>query len=111
MSSLYAKYIKERTNTEILEIEEGFATYSFNTEGVYIQDIFVDKEFRRGDMAAAMADQIAHEAVNKGLKQMFGSVCLDAINPGDSMRVLLAYGMVPFSVKGNTIYFKKDIGR
>ena len=110
MSSLYAAYVKERENKDIIESDKGFATYIFMEDGVYIEDIYVHPEYRKTDIASAMADEIAHIARGKGLKKLYGSVVPTARNSTASLKVLLAYGFTLQNSSNNFIWFSKDIG-
>ena len=51
--SNYALYIKERENKDIIEDNNGFATYILidNKKGLQVQDVFVKKEVRRTGVA------------------------------------------------------------
>lgn len=109
MNSLYAKYIKEREQLEIVENEFGFATYKIFGEEVYIQDIYVVPEMRKTGMAKTIADQICFYAKEKGAKKVFGSVDPNANGATESIKILIAYGMTVHSVNGPLIYFSKDI--
>ena len=46
--SLHAKYIYEREGKYCEESEIGFATYSFGDDYVYIEDLYVLPEYRKG---------------------------------------------------------------
>ena len=109
--SLYAKYLTERTNDRILEINHGFATYRMLPEQkvVYIVDIFVDSDFRKAGSAAQMADEIAKIAKKEGCTKMLGSVIPSAKNSTISLKVLLAYGMTLQSSTNDFILFEKEI--
>lgn len=109
--SLYAKYIKEREGKEIIELENGFATYRFLNEHVYIEDIFVEKEHRKDHLAASMADIIADIARKRNYSKILGSTCLNAQNPTISLKVLLSYGFKLHSIdeQNNMIYLEKNI--
>lgn len=110
MSSLYAKYIKERTDDYILEIEEGFATYRYlNEYQVYIVDLYVLPEYRKQGIASKLGDAICLKARRKGYTELVGTVCPSANNATESALVLIAYGMKIDSSSNNVIVFKKDI--
>lgn len=110
--SLYAEYLSERTNDEIIETAHGFATFRYLNEGksVYIMDIYVKPEHRKTNLAADMADVIAKLAKAKGATEMLGTVVPSAKNSTTSLRVLLAYGMTLQSSTNDLIVFRKDIG-
>lgn len=109
--SLYADYIRERTDDFILETDEGFATYRFINDGksVYIIDIYTVPQDRRKSFAAFLADKICEEAKAKGSVELIGTVVPSAKNSTISIKVLLGYGMKLHSASNDLIIFRKDI--
>lgn len=108
--SLYAEYLKSRTEDQILEADHGFATYRFLDDGsVYILDIYVRPEFRKTGLARGLADQIKEIARLKGCLKMVGSVVPSAKGSTESLSVLIAYGMRLDSSTNNFILFSKEI--
>lgn len=113
-SSMYANYIREKTQDHIIETKEGFATYRYLTdkEGhkcVYIIDIYILPDFRKDYMASTIADNIVAAARILGCKRLLGSVVPSNKNSTASVKVLLAYGMSLESSTNDFILFKKDI--
>lgn len=108
--SLYGQYIKERENKNIIENEVGFATFYFNQDCCYIEDIFVVPEQRKSHQAARFADEISIYAKEKGCKWLIGSVKPSASGSTESLKVLLAYGFKLSTAYDDQIYFKKDLG-
>jgi len=106
---MQALYLEERTNKHIIEDGFGFAIYSFNEHGVYIEDIFVLEDYRKSGHAAKLADKIALIAKVKGITKMFGSVCPSAKGSTTSLKVLLAYGMKLKSATQDFIVMEKDV--
>lgn len=110
MESLYARYLKERTDDLILETQEGFCTYRYlNENQVYIIDLYVIPEFRQKWHATSMANVVCHEARTKGCKELIGTVVPSCKNTNASILTLLAYGMEVKSSSDNLIVFKKDL--
>jgi predicted GNAT family acetyltransferase len=109
MSSLFAQYIREREGKEIVETENGFATFFYTGEYCYIEDIYVKPELRKSGLASELANQISEIAKNKGVKKLLGSVSPKATGADASMRVLLAYGFKLLSSDKDLIYFEKEI--
>lgn len=108
--SLYGEYVQELLGDHIYEIEQGFATYRFTDEKtVYILDIYVRPEFRKGSVSRDIADHIMEIAKKRGCTKMLGSVVPTARGSAVSMKVLLAHGMVPESSTNNFILFGKEI--
>jgi ribosomal protein S18 acetylase RimI-like enzyme len=111
MSSLYADYLRERTNDQILETPEGFVTYRFLNDGktVYIIDIYVIPEARKIGHATELADIVISKAKAKGAVEMIGTVVPTAKNSTTSLKVLLGYGMTLNSASQDLIVFRKEI--
>ena len=108
--SMYAEYLTEKTDDQILEVQEGFATYRYIDEKtVYIIDIYVKPEFRRNHIAKAMADTIVRLAKEKGCQILLGSVVPSAKGSTESLKALIAYGFQLHSSQQNFVVFKKEI--
>lgn len=110
MTSLYARYVKERTGRGILESDDGFATFEYiGKDTVYIADIYIVPEKRNKHIASKFANRICEEAVASGKKYLLGSVDTTAKGAEDSIKVLLAYGMKLHSQKEPMLYFIKTL--
>ena len=107
--SLFAQYLMERTDTSIIETEEGFITFKPWPNGMYIEDLFINKDHRFNGAASRLADQVAVIAKEQGFKSLFGSICPSAKGSTEGMKVLLAYGFKLDSSANNFIVFKKDL--
>lgn len=107
--SLYADYLRERSFTEILEKDYGFATYELAGDECYIKDLYVIPSKRKEGLASEMANEISQIAKEKGCKYLTGSVCPSAKGSDASLQILSAYGMKLHSSRENLIIFKKDI--
>jgi GNAT superfamily N-acetyltransferase len=109
--SMYGEYIKERLGDEIIETEQGFATYRFINEGksVYIIDLYVHPDYRDHHTAAALADSIVDIARERGCVELIGTVAYGANTCAASLKTLLGYGMVPVSGTNEFILLKKVI--
>lgn len=110
MSSLYAKYLKERTADHIIETPRGFASYRYISEKTcYIIDIYVIPEERKQGYASKLANYIATRAKSKGCTELIGTVCPSANNADASIKTLQAYGMSVKSAQNDLIIFSKEI--
>ncbi len=111
LDSLYAKYLKERTDDLIYESLVGFATYRYlpDQNAVYIVDIFVLPDYRKDGHATVMADKIVLEAKQKGCTKIIGSVVPSKKNSTISLKVLLGYGMKLEQASDDFIVFSKEI--
>ncbi len=106
---MYKDYLEERTDKRMLETEHGFAIYSFTQDSVYIEDIYVQPDFRQSSAASEMADTIAEVAKQRGIRVMLGSVVPTTKGSTTSLKVLLAYGFKLDSSANNFIVMKKEI--
>lgn len=109
--SMYADYLRERTNDHILENEWGFATYRFMDDDhtVYIVDIFISQKVRGKGHAASLADRIADEARFKGCTKMLGTVLVGKEWTTTNAKILLAYGFEIQSATAEVIIFRKSL--
>lgn len=107
--SHYADYLKECGYKEILETEDGFATYCFFGQECYIEDIYVVPESRKKDVASSMAQTIEEIARQRGCTFLSGSVNTAIKDPTRSIKVLLAYGFKFVKASEALLWFRKDL--
>lgn len=109
MPSLYAEFLLEYDGTEIIENEQGFATYRINDDECYIENVYVRPEFRKLGIHKKLSNDILIIAKERGCKYLSTGTCTKANNPIRSMKVILDNGFNVDSVSGNMIYYRKDI--
>lgn len=110
MASLYAQYIKERDDKDIVEYDNGFATYKIYDNGeCYLEDIYVTPDQRKTGLAVKLTDEVVQIAKEKNCKLLVGSVCVDDKNATKNMKIFLTYGMQIYKNMGTLIFLKKDI--
>lgn len=107
--SLYAAYLKEREDFQLLEQEDGFATYKILGDELYLRDIFVSASRRLNKVASALADEVADIGRRSGCKYMSGTVSTLAKNPTVATSALIRYGFHIVIAQHDTIYFRKDL--
>lgn len=108
--SFYADYIRERSDDLIIEDETGFVQYRYlNEKQVYIVEIYTIPECRRSGRATELAAEVLKLARAAGRSELIGTVDVKAKNCAESLKVMLFYGLQPFSVSGNLIVMRKDI--
>jgi len=107
--SLYAQYLAERSNVNIIEKDTGYITYIFTKDYCYIEDIYVVPEARGTKLASNLAKEVAEEALKHGYKKLLGSVCISANGAERNVAYMLNYGYKIKSLEGDMIYFIKDI--
>lgn len=108
--SLYKDYIKEREDKDIVESDNGFATFKmFENKECYLQDLYVVPSHRQSGLATEMADQIVEIAKENGCDTLIGSVCSTDKHATRNMKIFLAYGMQIYKTVGTIIFLKKKI--
>lgn len=107
--NLYANYIKERENADLIDTGKGFAKFKISGDECYIEDIYVLPEHRKTEEASRMADVVSDIARKRGCKFLTGSVCPQANNSTISMRVLLGYGFSLLKSDEKMIWFYKEL--
>jgi hypothetical protein len=108
--TLFAQYIKERENKEIIENDYGFVTYFFLANGdCYIEDVYIIPEKRRTKLASEFGQQVELLAKECGSKKVLGSVDINANNKTESMKFLLSYGFKLCYISGSLIYLSKEL--
>ncbi len=107
--SLYADYIRERTQKKVLETDYGFCVYQIFGKECYIEEVYVVPEKRREGYATMLGDLVG--AIAKGLDctHLTGSVCVRAPEPTRSLRGLIAAGYKILRCEPDMIYMVKEI--
>ena len=89
--------------------DHGFATYWIRGEEVYIEDIYVKKEYRRTHAASQFADKVAKLGIENGCTYMTGTVVPSANNSTISMKMMIGYGFDLWIAQDDIIWFKKAL--
>lgn len=110
MSSLYKDYIKERQGREVLEYDDGFATYEIDGDYIYLADIYVVPEKRGKKRSSEIADKVSEIGKEKSCKYLLGSVDPLDENYLRSIGVLINYGYEYWKKdKKGLMIFKKEL--
>lgn len=109
--SLYADYIKERSDDRIIELDFGFITYRHlaDQKSTYIVDIYVEPKKRLEGFGSMLADEVLKEAKRLKHEKIIGTVVPSANGSTESLKALLGYGMKLKSSSQDFIIFEKDI--
>lgn len=107
--SLLSNYFKEMKTKEIIETDNGFLTYYFTSDGLYVEDIYVSPEYRSNGLAKKMLDEVTIIAQEKGCKKILGSCIPSASNSTNSLQAAFSYGFKLHSSANNFIVYSKDI--
>ena len=111
---MWLEYIKERMpNKSVLEIGEGAGFtiyYPFEAENsMYIEDVYIDKKFRRSNLATTMMLEIEEKAKEAGFKYILGSCDPTTVGATMSAQGMLNRGFKLYSVKDGVIFFRREI--
>jgi GNAT superfamily N-acetyltransferase len=107
--SLYAQYMRERENAEVLEYPWGFAIYKVAPDHVYLQDIYVVPQERDNNRGQDLMEEVAAIARSKGIKTMFGSIVPSAKGSARMEHVMLHLGFELDSAASDIIYYRKKL--
>lgn len=109
MTSLYAKYIKERQDLDIIEREHGFLSYRIEDNHLFIADLFVEKEHRGNGLVQDMVNEVENIASEFNRKYLMATVCPNTNNADISIKVVGSFGGKFLEIKDNMLYFIKEI--
>lgn len=111
MVSNYALYIFEREGKEIIEDNEGFATYLHtpSRREIYIVDVFVKKEFRGVGKARDYFNKIINIAKERNCDYILTSVDTYTNDWQFSLMLLETDGYKQIANKDTTIFLRKDL--
>jgi GNAT superfamily N-acetyltransferase len=107
--SLYSQYILEREGKAMIEDHRGFATYRAIDRGMYIEDVFVQKDFRKSGVGREMINRIAEIAKTEGHTLLLVSVVPSANNSTDSILSAIACGFRLDSSSSNFVVLTREL--
>jgi len=108
--SLYAEYIKEHDDADIIEWKNGYLTYKqIDVNTVYLMDIYVKPKARGKDLGKKLLDEGARRAKELGCNQVLGSVIPSANNSNLSMKFCLDWGYKLSVCEKDKIWLIKEI--
>lgn len=104
---LYAEYLKERENANLVYDEKGFATYKESGENIiYIIDVYVKPEFRKNRIASSYLNLIA----DKTKCQWLITSCDENANKWqEAEKAILGYGFNYKKNEGTMRWYSKEI--
>ena len=109
MESLYAQYIKERENRDIIEIDYGFLSYRIFEDECFICDIFVIPRLRKTGAVNYLTDEVTKIAKKAGCKYLAAKVYVTAPYASEGLLRNLHWGFKIHSVEKDVIVLTKAI--
>jgi hypothetical protein len=107
--SLYAKYIKEREDFEIIEDEKGFVTFFFNESSVFVRDLYIAEEHRGFEVLLDLSNRLETLVQERGFKLLIGQVVPSMKGATRSMKALLKLGYEIHSSDNEKIVMVKEL--
>lgn len=108
-NSLYAKYIKEREDADVIENEHGFLTYKVIGKELAIDNLYVDSNYRKSGCCFSLVQEVEEIAKKQRCEIITGTIHL--IDPGANITVqaALRIGFKIHSANNNKIIIYKNI--
>jgi GNAT superfamily N-acetyltransferase len=108
-NSLWANYNKERLGWDSIEESLGAVLYSIRPPTATIEDIYVEPEARRSNLALSLANRVQKIAREAGCTELLTQVWVGAVGSERAVRVNIAYGFKMISADGGRILFRKEL--
>jgi len=108
--TLYAKYIKERDDREILEDEFGFITYKISGEECYINDMCIDLSERSGSRGRNLIEQLKEIALKLGCTFISANIYLADKGSSNTLFASLKVGFKVVKANHDILFIVKKIG-
>jgi GNAT superfamily N-acetyltransferase len=106
---MYWDYLRERENVEPIFSDNGFALVCIKDGYLYIRDIYVQPEFRKGGEGRALLAQAEALAASLNCEGILGSCSPAATNSTASMKAMLACGFELHKCEPDIIYLLKRV--
>ena len=109
---LYAEYVRERLDHEIIEDESGFIEFRINEDKTcFVQDIYVRPKYRKlgSGRAKKLADQVRDLAKERGCNTLTANVDILTKGHNEALLFHLRYGMRVQRLCGSLIVTAKEI--
>jgi GNAT superfamily N-acetyltransferase len=107
----YFDYLREREGVEVLKTEHAFALYKVVPEHktVYLQDVFVEPDFRKLGIGRSIVGQMESLCKELGFLAVITSVDCNANGCTDSLKAILKTGFELSHCDGSTIFLIKKV--
>lgn len=109
MTSLYAKYIKEREGSDILENKYGFISYKITKTSVgnimFVEDLFILPEYRRLREGSSLCNTLIDLAKKENCKQILSGADPNTNGVTDAVKFQLKMGMKILNINNGMINF------
>lgn len=107
--TLYAKYIKQRENAEVLETDKGFVVYKFIEDEIFIKEIFIDESNRQSGVCRELVTKLEDIARINNKKIITGKIFLNDPNCNQTLIAALLIGFKVIRADQDIILILKEI--
>ena len=108
--TLYAQYLKERQEAEILENENGFIIYKINQDECFIIDMFIRPEIRGLGQGNDLVRHLKQIAIANGCKAITANIHLADKNANKTLLAGLHAGFKVIRAENNILLICMDAG-
>jgi GNAT superfamily N-acetyltransferase len=107
--SLYAQYVEEREGAQFIERAHGFAVFKMASDHCYLQDIFVEQEFRQTGLGVELMNEVIEVAKSQGHIKLIGSVVPSTPFSDNMFKIMQGLGFKLLSSSQDIIFLVKEI--
>lgn len=110
MISLYAKYIKERQGTDIIETDKYFVTYQIEGNEMMVFDMFIDQRYRGSKVTLELKNRIFKTASDNKVRVMFATTDIDTKGWNHAEKCMYHVGFKLDGQENSTRYYSLELG-
>jgi hypothetical protein len=107
--SLYGKYIAEREQKQILEMDSGFISYKIMGPECFMADMYIVPEKRSGWCFRDLMKEIERTALSQGCKVLTANIDLRDQGKDHTLASALRIGFKVISANGDVLLIAKKI--
>ena len=110
---MWIEYVKERNpnKSTIVKKDKGFAIYYIYEaeEAIYLEDIFVSKEYRRSGIGEEILVDVENKAKELGLRYILGSIDPETEGTTASLLAMIKNKFKTYKISNGLLFLRKDI--
>lgn len=107
--TLYAKYMKERSNAEILETESGFIVYRIVGKECFIVDMYFDRDKRGTKLPTQLVNELGEVAKESGCECITANIHLSDKMAAKTLTSTLKFGFSLVRADAGILLIAKDL--
>jgi ribosomal protein S18 acetylase RimI-like enzyme len=107
--SLYADYVSEIRDLQVIEKDYGYITYNVQQDSVYIEELFIAKSHRQSGLGQELGHMVESFARERGFKKLLCTVVPTNKGSTYALSCYLKYGFKLDSATNNFILLVKEL--